>query len=190
MGATGNRHVRSPGPGGSAATKSRLQHGGEREGGVMSRSGYTDDCEGADLVMWRGQVASAMRGKRGQAFFRDLVAALDAMPAKRLVANEFESDGEVCALGSLARRKGVDFGGFSRAVSNEDYSPLAGAFNIAEQLAQETMFINDEAGPYRGETDEQRWNRVRAWAARQIRVTPDELLPEPASPVMPAEEET
>jgi hypothetical protein len=155
----------------------------------MPRSGYTDDCEGGALGTWRGQVASAMRGKRGQAFFRDLVAALDAMPAKRLVADEFESDGEVCALGSLARRKGIDFAGFSRAVNNEDYSPLAGAFNIAEQLAQEVMWINDEDGPYRGETDEQRWTRVRAWAARQIRVTPDELLPEPAASAMPEGEE-
>jgi len=41
----------------------------------MSRSGYSDDCEGSELAMWRGQVASAKRGKRGQRFFRELVAA-------------------------------------------------------------------------------------------------------------------
>lgn len=48
----------------------------------MSRSGYSND--GENIAMWRGQVASAIRGKRGQAFLRELVEALDAMPEKRL----------------------------------------------------------------------------------------------------------
>ena len=34
----------------------------------MSRSGYTDECDGWELVRWRGAVNSAIRGKRGQAF--------------------------------------------------------------------------------------------------------------------------
>lgn len=147
----------------------------------MSRSGYTDDCDGSDLVMWRGQVASATRGKRGQKFFRDLAAALDAMPVKRLIAGDLETpEGEVCALGSLGRFRGVDLEtlGETWADDGSNPGPLAAAFDIAEQLAQETMWINDEAGPLRGETDEQRWTRVRAWAVRQIRVREDELLPE------------
>lgn len=32
----------------------------------MSRSGYTDDCDGWQLIMYRGAVASAIRGARGQ----------------------------------------------------------------------------------------------------------------------------
>ena len=143
----------------------------------MSRSGYTDECDGSDLAMWRGVVASATRGKRGQRFFRDLAAALDAMPVKRLIANDLEQepDGPVCALGALARFKGLDLGALSLSLDDDgNAAPLASAFNIAEQLAQETMFVNDEAGR-RGETDEQRWTRVRAWAARQISVTPEEL---------------
>ena len=46
----------------------------------MSRSGYSDDYEPSNIAMWRGQVASAMRGKRGQAFLRELIEALDAFP--------------------------------------------------------------------------------------------------------------
>lgn len=141
----------------------------------MGRSGYTDDCEGADLAMWRGTIASATRGKRGQQFFRDLVAALDAMPVKRLIANDLEEEGEVCALGCLAKAKGAAL----EPDDTEDYDKLGATFNIAPQLAQETMWWNDEAGPvHRAETPEQRWERVRAWAARNIRVTPDELLTE------------
>jgi hypothetical protein len=46
----------------------------------MSRSGYSDDHSEWDLIRWRGAVASAIRGKRGQAFLRELLVALDAMP--------------------------------------------------------------------------------------------------------------
>jgi len=140
----------------------------------MSRSGYSDDCD--NLAMWRGQVASASRGKRGQKFFRDLVAAMDAMPVKRLVAGAFEAQGEVCALGVLGKQKGADLAALEKAADNQRYDELSAAFDIARQLAQETMWINDEAGPYRGETPEARWLRVRTWAESQIREpspTPD-----------------
>lgn len=72
----------------------------------MSRSGYTDD--GDNVAMWRGQVASATRGKRGQRFFRDLVAALDAMPEKRLIRDALEADGEVCAIELNTLRRDVE----------------------------------------------------------------------------------
>ena len=139
----------------------------------MSRSGYSDEWD-SDVAMWRGQVASATRGKRGQRFFRDLVTALDAMPTRRLIANSLgteEPEGDVCALGALCRAKGASLD----EDDTEDYAKLGATFDIAEQLAQETMWINDEAGPY-DQTPEQRWERVRKWAAGQIRVTPDELV--------------
>jgi len=133
--------------------------------------------------MWRGVIASATRGKRGQQFFRDLVAALDAMPIKRLIDGDLETaEGDVCALGSLARHKGKSL------VPDDtyDYAKLGATFNIAEQLAQEVMHENDEGAPWRPhhekEPDEQRWARVRAWAAKQIHVLPDELLPDVAPP--------
>jgi hypothetical protein len=49
----------------------------------MSRSGYSDDLDPLALGRWRGRVASAMRGKRGQAFLREMLAAMDAMLAAR-----------------------------------------------------------------------------------------------------------
>lgn len=128
----------------------------------MSRSGYSEDCE--NLGLYRGTVARAAAGKRGQVFFRDLVAALDAMPVKRLVEGVIEAEGEVCALGALGRHRGADMNLLS--VSNKD--GLGEAFDIARQLAAEAMYENDE-GNYRPETPEQRWERVRKWAAGQIR---------------------
>lgn len=135
----------------------------------MSRHGYSDDCE--NLAMWRGVIASATRGKRGQAFFRALVAALDAMPDKRLVEGELQTeDGSVCALGCLGKARGVDLG----SVEPEDWCALGELFDVAPQLAQEVMYINDEFWTY-PRTPEKRWRVVREWAARQIRLTPGEL---------------
>jgi len=129
----------------------------------MSRSGYSDEWD-KSVAMWRGVIASASRGKRGQRFFRDLVAALDAMPVKALVAGELQTtDGAVCALGALGRHRGHDL----TAVDTYDHDALGETFDIARQLAAETMYENDERAWQ--ETPEQRWTRVRKWAVSQIR---------------------
>ena len=134
----------------------------------MSRAGYTEDGEDNwGLICWRGQVASAIRGKRGQAFLRDLVAALDAMPEKALIAEELEDgDGNVCSLGAVGRLRGVDM----RRIDPYDYDEVAGAFDIAEPLAREIEYENDEGTwQWQKETPEQRWKRMRAWAASKIK---------------------
>jgi hypothetical protein len=146
----------------------------------MSRHGYTDDDYGDhhpwQLIRYRGQVASAIRGKRGQRLLRDMVAALDAMPNKRLVAKALEEDGEVCALGAVARHRGVDVSHIDMDyVDDEGDVPFltAKALDIAEQLASEVAYENDDACVA---TPEARWQWMRDWAARQIVVSPDELL--------------
>jgi hypothetical protein len=146
----------------------------------MSRHGYTDggfdDAESrARWIAWRGVIASATRGKRGQRFFRELLAALDAMPEKRLVEGELEADGEHCAIGVLGKAKGLDLD----AVDTYDEEQLGELFDIARQLSQEVMYVNDDDVSRRrkSETPEERWQRVRDWVAGQIVVTADELLP-------------
>jgi hypothetical protein len=129
----------------------------------MSRSGYSDDLDPLALGRWRAQVKHATEGKRGQKFFRDLVAALDAMPEKKLTKSALETkDGAVCALGALGRARGVEL----PELDTYDHDALAEAFNIASQLAAETMYENDER---HCRSDEDRWVSVRDWAARQIR---------------------
>jgi hypothetical protein len=127
----------------------------------MSRSGYDDCCDGWDLIRWRGAVKSAIRGQRGQAMLKELAVALDAMPEKKLIANDLESPQGVCAMGCLGKAKGLD-------MSHTDaYEPhqVAKLFGIADALAQEISHINDEWG--RG-TPEQRWQIVRDWVADSI----------------------
>jgi len=125
----------------------------------MSRSGYGYELDNWDLIRWRGQVASAIRGKRGQKLVDDLIAALDTLPAKRLIANELQTEtGEVCALGAVGCLRGISM----TDTDPEDYSGVAATFDIAEQLAREIMYENDECCP--GETPEQRYKRMKRWA--------------------------
>lgn len=158
----------------------------------MSRSGYSDDYDDDPLATgrWRAQVASSIRGKRGQKFLRDLIEALDALPEKELIANELvDQSGCVCALGALGKRRGVDL----ETVDTEDYDTLGGIFDIAHQLAQEVMWENDEyVDEYKWESVEtvgplkryeqrmksvkvpihnaaaKRWQHVRDWATKQL----------------------
>ena len=122
----------------------------------MSRSGYSDDCE--NLQLWRGAVDRATFGARGQAFLRRLLAALDAMPTKRLITGVIKSStGQVCALGAL-----------DPDAPYEDAEDLARHFGIARALAAEIVYENDEFPLWRSETPEQRWERMRDWVAKQI----------------------
>ncbi len=132
----------------------------------MSRSGYHDDLENWDLIRWRGRVASATRGKRGQRLLIDLLAALDAMPVKELVEGDLETEeGAVCALGALGRVRGIDM----QAIDPEDPDQVAAAFDIAAPLAQEIVFENDEQC-WR-DTPEERWKYMRKWVAIRIKPT-------------------
>jgi hypothetical protein len=160
----------------------------------MSRSGYSDDIDNWALIKWRGRVASATRGKRGQKLLRDLLAALDAMPDKRLIAHELVTeDGEHCALGILGAQRGIDLS----LLDPEEYDAVASVFDVASPLVQEIVYMNDEhiqddkwveeeiVGPVRphypdygrhrrghSEPDEtapaRRWQLMRDWVASQI----------------------
>lgn len=130
----------------------------------MSRSGYTEDCDGWDLIRWRGAVASAIRGKRGQAFLREALAALDALPEKALAADSLRCESGVCTLGAVGLRRGTDM----TAVDPEDHYSVAALFELPHAFACEIMFENDEAGRY-DETPRVRWERMRKWIVSHFR---------------------
>ncbi len=134
----------------------------------MSRSGYTDDYDCEDnwqMIRWRGAVTSAMRGKRGQEFFKELLASLDALPNKRLIRGDLQTDqGDVCTLGALGRARDMDM----KPLAGMDAADVAHDFGIAGALAQETVWENDDAGSWK-ETPEQRFDRVRRWVVSNIK---------------------
>lgn len=128
----------------------------------MSRSGYDDDGDQWALIKWRGQVASAIRGKRGQAFLRELAEVLDAMPEQKLIADDLVREGGVCALGAVGAKRGVEM----ENLDSHDHRGLGGVFGIAHQLVAEIEFLNDDF--VYTETPERRWQRMREWVASQL----------------------
>ena len=137
----------------------------------MSRSGYSEDCNGWELILWRGAVASAIKGERGQTMLKELLAALDAMPEKRLIRNSLQTDSnEVCTLRCLGKAKGFDMSNLDPEDSDRVAKKL---FGVAPALVKEVVVWNDESGSFR-DTPETLWNRMRAWVAEQI--TPPERI--------------
>jgi hypothetical protein len=131
----------------------------------MSRSGYSDDIDDHwAFICWRGAVASALRGKRGQAFVKEMLAAFDRLEHQRLISGELEQEGEVCALGAVGKTRGMDMS----EIDPDDHEGIAGTFGIPHALACEIMFQNDEAGPWK-ETPEDRYARVRRWLEWNIK---------------------
>lgn len=134
----------------------------------MSRSGYNDDCGGWDLIRWRGAVASAIRGARGQAFLREMAAAMDAMPEKILIDEELEKDGQVCALGAVGKARGIQMAD----IDPDDREAVAKTFGIARALASEIMYENDDCdyvfGESRRETPAEKWQRLRHWIDKHL----------------------
>lgn len=144
----------------------------------MSRSGYSDDSDDDwAMIRYRGAVASAIRGKRGQKLLREALAALDAMDDKRLAhGNMTEVDGCRCALGVVAHGRGLEEAAARLDEIYEmdpegEYYPreVAKVFDIAEALAREIVFINDELWYGSPETPEQRFRRVRNWLVENIK---------------------
>lgn len=132
----------------------------------MSRSGYSDDYGDSnwDLICWRGAVASAIRGRRGQRFLHEMLAALDALESKTLVAEELQTyDGGVCAIGAWGAAKGINM----MEMDPDDYVAVADVCGVARALVQEVVFMNDD-GYYGRDTPEKRFQRMREWVKAQI----------------------
>lgn len=150
----------------------------------MSRHGYGDgECDDQESFwMWIrhcGAVKRALNGPRGQRLLREMVAALDAMPVKRLVTGALQRDGEVCALGAVGRARGLDMSGIDFDEDEDEWDTrlaqaTAQLFDIPPTLAREIAYHNDELY---GPTPEMRWQRMRSWAAHRIILAPDELIP-------------
>lgn len=134
----------------------------------MSRSGYTEDNDDQwQFIRWRGAVASAVRGIRGQAFLQEMLSAMEALPERKLIAHELEHDGAVCAIGSVGKVRGVDMTG----IDPEDNERVAALFGIPHTLACEIVYMNDEWGPL-NEAPEQRYARMQKWIDGLIRKPP------------------
>ncbi len=101
---------------------------------------------------------------------RDLIAALDAMPDKRLIPHDLIKRNEVdkaefCTLGAIGHAKGIDM----TDIDPYDHETLSEKLNIATQLVQEIEFLNDETCDSQ---PEKRWEQMRGWAVRRLKPAP------------------
>jgi hypothetical protein len=127
--------------------------------------------------LWHANLHRTMQSKRGQAFLRELLEALDAIPQKRLIQGAMEQSGEVCALGAVGLKRCMDLDG----LDSRDHDEIADAFGISSMLAQEIAYWNDQGmeacllgltdgGGWKENTPEDRFTFVRAWVVARIDV--------------------
>jgi hypothetical protein len=129
----------------------------------MSRSGYTDDWNDFASIAWRGAVASAIRGKRGQAFLYEMLHAMAALPEPKLIDYDLEREGSYCAIGSVGKARGIDMKG----VDPENRDHVAALFGVAPALIAEVTYMNDESA-WHAETPEARFERMRRWIESEL----------------------
>ena len=153
----------------------------------MSRANYSDDFCGGTANVYRGAVASAIRGKRGQAFLLELATAMDAMPDKRLISHAGSVDGCMCTLAVVASVRGLDMDRLNHLMDETDTDSIASMLGIADAMAREIMFENDEGvgdsywlgGGYYNHphpptktVEEKRWSAMRAWVSAHLTQKP------------------
>lgn len=137
----------------------------------MSRSGYCEDGDYSEL--YRANVERSLAGKKGQNFLRELSDAMDAMPDKRLIANELvNAQGECCTMGVLCKTRQLDVS----KIYYEDPDIVGKFLGISAIMAAEISFMNDEYLNFgnwsdvgKEESPEQRWIRMRKWVSEQLK---------------------
>lgn len=155
----------------------------------MNRSGYCEEIDdNLELGRWRAQVASAIRGKRGQRLLLDLIQYMEAMPDKRIVREALKDDqGQMCLIGCALAARGAEF-----PENVDDYTDASFKLNVATQMIQEMFYINDqcvdrwvggdffEVVPgvkhwlhvtYIPVTDEERYQHVLDWCRANLKCT-------------------
>jgi len=145
------------------------------------------ECEGGDdgpCLYWANLVRQT-KSQRGQAFLRELLVALEALPDKKLIENAIVQDGCSCSLGALAVHRRVAAGENRDAVlaelaainvdiddsawDGEEILPwathaLAAPFYLADQIAS----INDDEGGNDETRSTARYDRMVKWLQSQI----------------------
>lgn len=136
----------------------------------MSRVLYNEDNIWAG-IRWAGAAKKAIYGKKGQALLRELEAALLALPEPKLIDDEFAtSEGDVCALGALAKARGFDAN--DMVYWEVEPETAQAKLGMTFTLAWEIISQNDD-GPFPGYgayrwTPEQRYQHVLRWVRQHL----------------------
>lgn len=130
------------------------------------RINYSDDeIYPGQFELWQANCRRSLNGKAGQRALRDLETALLALPTKRLIADELHDvAGDVCAIGALARAKGLK----PKADPGYEMEEVGVECGMPRLVAWKVVEINDiELSSYRV-GPEARYERVLAWVRSQL----------------------
>lgn len=152
------------------------------------RISYREDEDYPNAAeLFLANVERSLKGKKGQAALQKVEAALLAMPQKRLITDVLETaEGEVCALGALAKHMQVaipeptvpDYNEWEENESYEDLIKFAvEQLGIPRLVAFRVIEVNDNT-QYRflgGRdrhyyTPEERYEKVLAWVRKRLNV--------------------
>jgi hypothetical protein len=149
------------------------------EKGGMMRISYSEEEDfPGQFGLWQGNCDRSINSKAGQAALRELEAALLALPDKRLIAGELENaDGEVCAIGALAK--------FRQHAPHADpeceMEEIGIELGMPAMVAWKVVALNDleldrrwdkETGQLVAITPEERYERVLAQVRKWLGPTP------------------
>lgn len=156
----------------------------------MSRFDMDGDwSDNPAAYLWWPTVKRAMKSKRGLKVLEELHAALLALPQKRLIEGYVCQDGEVCAMGAIARHRTLN-GGLTLQKRGEtvtvttleemetqighiecewDMMALGHQMGIAKLMAWGIAYENDEGAPSDVYTPETRYQIMLRWVEEAIR---------------------
>lgn len=159
------------------------------------------DCDDTESFLracaFEGNAKRALKGRKGQAVLKELLAALEALPTKRLISGVFADleipageapiydrvQGDVCTMGCLLvhRKMTKQYRPRGQALleavnevtchpddgGSEAIRQAAEALDLVYPLAYELAYQNDEEGAH-SETPEERYERVLEWVKSKI----------------------
>jgi len=150
----------------------------------VSRTWEGESDDPLDWGRYEAAKRSTLRGRRGQAFLRELIAALDALPRPELSAGALGNrrTGCVCALGAVALAQGDSFEDLAKDNGNWSPEDAADWYGISPTLANEIIGANDDWRDGNSlDVRRSRWRHVRAWAVANLIEPPQPITttPEP-----------
>lgn len=137
----------------------------------MSRTWEGESDDPLDWGRYEAAKRSTLRGRRGQAFLRELIAALDALPRPELSEGALgdRRTGCVCALGAVALAQGDSFDDLAADNGNWGPEDAADWYNISPTLANEIISANDDWRDGNSvDVRQSRWRYVRGWAVSHL----------------------
>jgi hypothetical protein len=135
------------------------------------RFNYSDDeYFPGQFALWQANCWRSLQGKAGQAALRELERALLSLPSRRLIEGALQdATGDVCAIGALARHRGVIA---EIKASHQEMEEVGVELGMPRLVAWKLIELNDvelsSQDRHRQITPEQRYERVLAWVQRQL----------------------